>query len=49
MKAYEIYPAYREIDWDGSAASPIKLHVLGSQTKCIVIVADEKLLERLKL
>jgi hypothetical protein len=49
LKAYEIYPAYRDNDWNGSAASPIAVHLLGSQTKCVVIVADEKLLDRLKL
>jgi hypothetical protein len=49
LKAYEIYPGYRETDWEGSAGSPIKLHLLGSQTKCVAIVADQRLLERVKL
>jgi len=46
LKTVEIYPAYRELD--GTPAQ-IKLPILGSQTKCIAFVADDKLMERIRL
>ena len=49
LTAVELYPTAREIDWAGAAAAPLKLHVLGSETKVIAIIGDKGLQERLKL
>jgi hypothetical protein len=49
LTAVEVYPTCREIDWSGAAASPLMLHVLGSETKVIAVISDKGLQERLKL
>ncbi len=49
VTAFEVYPTYREIDGANPATSPIKLQVLGSETKIIAITSDPELIARLKL
>lgn len=48
-EAHEICPAFYQLDWEGTPAAPVKLRLLGSETKCIVLLSDRGLLERLKL
>src|SRR5579872_266946 len=46
-EVFEIYPAYSPLDRDDT--SEIHVEILGTQTKCLAIVWDRKLAQRLRL
>jgi hypothetical protein len=49
LRACEIYPAMRELDWAKPSAEPLNVQVLGSEAKVIAVYADPQILARLKL